>query len=52
LSGDVTTDSDMRTLEDDEAQREYNRIVEAEYPSVRSVGEIQYLKPPRGAERP
>ena len=31
--------------EDDLAQREYNRIVEAEHPSVRSVGEIQYLKP-------
>ncbi len=37
--------------EDDEAQREYNRIVEAEYPSVLSVGEIQYLQLPCGPEQ-
>jgi site-specific DNA recombinase len=45
IGGTVTTHADMRSPEDDEAQREYNRLVEAEFPSVRSVGEIQYLKP-------
>jgi hypothetical protein len=45
IDGTVTTDDDLKTEEDDEAQREYNRIVEDEHPSVPSVGEIQYLKP-------